>query len=167
MNYQGSFHHTLILSGNNHNRKILSKLKNGKATKFKKPLTLAKTPKLYIIKMENEIIYVGYTSQSISSRLNYGLKANGNKGYYGYKWKNAKDKFELFVFVFEKTLSGNKTLDKQVIEKIEAIEAELVFLIRENDGNWPKFQNEIHFHYNQSVRAKNIAKNIYRYITEN
>jgi hypothetical protein len=44
-------------------------------------------------------------------------------------------------------------------EPIEAIEGELVFLIRQRTGDWPRYQNEIHF--TNSAAAKKIAVKIY------
>jgi len=42
---------------------------------------------------------------------------------------------------------------------MEAIEAELVYFIREKTGNWPKYQMEIHFH-RASEEEKQIAMSI-------
>ena len=166
MNYQGPYHYSIILTGPENQRSILSRLKDGKITSFQNPTTVAKRPKLYMVKIKDEIVYVGYTSQSISSRLVYGLKANGKNGYHGYKWKHEIDQVELFVFVFDKLLTGNKNLDKPDKEFVEAIEAELVFKIRTETGKWPKWQNEIHFNNVSQKLVRGMAEKMYEYVNE-
>ena len=44
-------------------------------------------------------------------------------------------------------------------EQVEAVEAELVYYIREKTGQWPKYQMEIHFH-GATESEKEIAKSI-------
>ena len=123
---------------------------NGKKfNHFIAPDTKAGMPKLYMVKNGREIFYVGITSQGISSRLRYGFKAAGEKGYYGYKWKDKITEAELLVWCF----SGSTP------KHIEAIEAELVYFIREKTGRWPKYQMEIHFH-GASESEKQVAKSI-------
>jgi len=85
----------------------------------------------------------------IRTRLRYGFKAAGEKGYYGYKWKDKITEAELLVWCF----SGSTP------KHIEAIEAELVYFIREKTGQWPKYQMEIHFH-GASESEKQVAKSI-------
>ena len=82
------------------------------------------------------ICYVGITSQSMSSRLRIGFIDNGHYGYHGYKWKDRLEQAELLIWTFP-------DLKK---ECVEAIEAEMVYYIRNRTGNWPKYQMEIHFH---------------------
>lgn len=166
MNYQGPYHYSIILTGSDKQRTILSCLQNGRITNFKQPTTIAKRPKLYAVKIKDEIVYVGYTSQSISSRLVYGLKADGRNGYHGYKWKQEADQLELFVFVFDKLLTGDKELDKKNKEFAEAIEAELVFKIRTETGKWPKWQNEIHFNNSGGQLVRAMAGKMYEYVNE-
>lgn len=122
---------------------------NGNALKkFHERLTKSNIPKIYIVKDDSQYLYIGTTTQSLSSRFRYGLKATGNNGYHGYKWKS-KESVQLFAWCFEKY---NKL-------EMESIEAELVFLIRLKTGMWPLMQNEIHFnnHFNE---AKKIAEQI-------
>lgn len=166
MNYSGPYRHKLILSGSEENRAIASILKEGKQVRFTAPLTKSKVPKIYVIKIAGEVVYIGYTSQSVTSRLNYGLKANGKNGYYGYQWKDKTDEVELLVFVFERTLTGDENHDKPIIALVEAIEAELVYKFRENNGEWPKYQNEIHFNNSDRNRVLGITEYIYKYMTE-
>ncbi|MCA4783140.1 hypothetical protein IF125_12895 [Empedobacter stercoris] len=139
---------------------------DGNPIRFSAPLTKNKVPKIYVMKIAGEIVYIGYTSQSITTRLNNGLRANGKTGYHGYKWKNEIDQMELLVFVFDATLTDDKEQNKPIINFVEAIEAELVFQHREQTGNWPKFQHEIHFNNWDRDRVLEISKHIYRSITE-
>ena len=120
-----------------------------KLNHFIAPDTNAGIPKLYIVKNGSEIFYVGITSQGISSRLRYGFKAAGEKGYYGYKWKDKITEAELLIWSFP-----NRTQ-----KHVEAIEAELVYFIREKTGKWPKYQMEIHFH-GTSESEKQVARSI-------
>lgn len=125
------------------------KLDGKKVNTFKKPVTDKDVSKLYVVKHRSKIIYVGFTSQGIRNRLRYGLKAEGKRGYHGYQWKNLSN-VNLLVWCFP-----GKTY-----KRIEAIEAELVYLIRKDTGQWPKCQTEIHFH-NTSGNEIKEAKMIF------
>jgi predicted GIY-YIG superfamily endonuclease len=107
-----------------------------------------KLPKLYIIKRGKEIYYVGITTQDIRKRLRYGLSATGKQGYHGYKWK-VQNTVEILIWCFP----GDTR------EHVEAIEAELVYFIREKTGKWPKYQMEIHFH-GASESERKVARSI-------
>jgi hypothetical protein len=93
---------------------------------------------------------VGITSQSMSTRLRIGFKADGKTGYWGYKWKNELTNAELYIWSFP-------SKDK---EYIEAIEGELVYYLREQTGKWPKHQMEIHFHPDVTKEQSDIAKTL-------
>lgn len=119
--------------------------------------------KLYVILSGKEIWYVGEAHSSMQVRVQRGfsayrhLKKHKSKrgGYGGYKWieEFAKKKSaRVHVFVFDKKYDDDRTA-------IEAIEGELVFLIRQRTGAWPRYQNEIHF--TNSAAAKKIAAGIY------
>jgi len=112
--------------------------------------------KVYAISTENEIVYVGSSKQPIRSRIDGALKANGDRGYRGYAWKNSEQKLNLDVWTFEayKLIKGSRCINA------ETIEAEVVFLIRLREGNWPKHQTEIHFH-KASEEHKQFASKIY------
>ena len=166
MEFSTPYNFKLTLSGPENKRGITLKIKDGKEVKFSHPLTKKKLPKIYVIKIKGELVYIGYTSQSITSRLNYGFKINGENGYYGYKWRNISEEIELMVFVSEKALTGDKDEDKKTINFVEAIEAELVFKFREKTGNWPKYQNEIHFNNESRKLVLVLAKKIFTYIIE-
>jgi len=139
-------------------RKIISlekKDKKGKMVrikKFKRPVTENKLPKIYVIKDKSNAVYVGVTSQSIRNRLRYGLESRGKGGYHGYQFKDL-DKINLFVFCFNKTDA----------RRIEGIEAEIVYLIRNKTGDWPKYQTEIHFH-KTAGRERRTARSIYEIV---
>ncbi len=117
--------------------------------KFSPPASSNGQLKLYVIKSGAEVIYAGITSQSLRARLRWGFHANGEQGYYGYKWKNLNI-VEMLVWYFP----GAK------LSSIEPVEAELAYLVRHRTGNWPKYQMEIHFHQS-SKRDKELAEAIY------
>ena len=115
---------------------------------FSKPVTLSKTPKLYVVRsMNKKVLYVGYADQSITNRMRYGLYPKYQKGYNGYGWMMQAE-VELLIWVFEPFKTGLKKGDKEYDtykRSIECIEAEIVFYIREETKEWPQFQREIHF----------------------
>tara|TARA_R100000687_G_C6418645_1_gene149881 strand:- start:151 stop:663 length:513 start_codon:yes stop_codon:yes gene_type:complete len=165
MKYSKPYCYTLFLSGGSDKRVITKKTCDGNPTKFRRPVTLNKTPKIYLLKAGEKIVYVGYASQSIGTRLGQGIRAGGLNGYHGYKWKQ-QDELELFVFVFDQELKGTKHKDdKPFVLLAEAVEAELVYKVREATGKWPEFQNEIHFNNLQIKLAKEIAEDMYDQVT--
>jgi hypothetical protein len=124
---------------------------NGKITDhFITPDTKAGIQKLYVLKNSKELYYVGVTSLSMSARLRIGYRAKGQHGYHGYKWIGKISKAELLVWCFTK---GHWC-------RAEAIEGELVYLVRNRTGKWPKYQMEIHFHPDASDKEKQIAENL-------
>ncbi|MBT9137995.1 MAG: hypothetical protein DDT31_00539 [Syntrophomonadaceae bacterium] len=128
------------------NRKIASiEMSGHKVKSFTPPDTKNKLPKLYVVKSGSEVIYVGVTSQSIQSRLRYGLKAQGKGGYHGYKWKDLSE-VDILIWHFP-----NESRDY-----VEAVEAELVYLFRKCTGKWPKHQMEIHFHNTSEDEIKAV-----------
>ncbi|WP_057936266.1 hypothetical protein [Algoriphagus resistens] len=116
-------------------------------------LIRSRQPKIYVIKSEEDFLYVGYASQSLITRLNQGFRANGKNGYHGYKWKKL-EKVEVHVFVFP-ILADTPAKESRLF--FEAIEAELVFQIRTQTGKWPLSQNEIHFNNYFLEEAERIA----------
>lgn len=115
---------------------------------YDKPVT-QRCAKLYVVKQNKKVLYVGIALQSIANRLRNGFKAKGIGGYYGYKWKDLKGNLDLLVWSFP----GEK------LESIEAVEAEVVFAIRQHTGMWPSFQTEIHFHA-PTKKERFLAKKI-------
>lgn len=137
-----------------------SLIKIGKMKKrhFTKPET-SNVQKLYVLHNSKNILYVGITSQKMSSRIRSGLKSKGQEGYYGYPWKHRRDWMTLSIWHIEK----NK-YDLTIKSEFETIEAELVFLTRKNSGQWPIEQSEIHFQASNRFQRKLVSK-IYREIT--
>jgi hypothetical protein len=114
-------------------------LSNSPRTRFHAPDTKV-CPKLYVIMKNRDIHYVGITNRPMSARINFGLKANGNRGYHGYQWKNLDGDLRLLVWSFYRNRG------KKFMRKIETIEAEFAFLVRNCTGRWPLSQTEIHFY---------------------
>jgi len=134
------------------NKKIVSiELNGSKVGSFLRPVTKGKLAKLYVIKSKGQVLYVGLAFQSIRSRLRYGLEAQGKGGYHGYKWKDLRE-VDVLIWCFPR---------EKKLSRIEAIEAELVYLIRKNTGKWPAYQTEIHFH-NVSKDEKDLAEGIFK-----
>ncbi len=154
-------HYSLSIRGSEKTRRLLHKKKNGKVVNFRKPLTNTQHPKIYVITKNSEILYVGYSSQSITSRITHGLRSEGKRGYHGYGWKQHDD-VELFVFVLE-PFSGIEKQDKKAKHFAEAIEAELVFLVRTKTDKWPACQNEIHFNNDSPTKARALAAQMFEY----
>ncbi|MCG9791159.1 hypothetical protein [Flavobacterium algicola] len=126
--------------------------------------------KLYIIHFENDFLYVGEAYTSIKTRFqrgctsfNYFIRNKKTRGgYKGYKWldkvNNLKRNLTVSVVVFNEEYDSKRHF-------IEAIEGELVYLIRQKSGYWPKFQNEIHF--SNCDGAKEIAEDIRKKVFNN
>lgn len=123
--------------------------------------------KIYIVKYENDFLYVGMAKQNIRARFSGSFRAFTKKkengvseygGYSGYKWiedfQKSKKELDLFVFPFVDKFTDNDKLF------IEAIEAEIVYLIRKETQRWPLKQHEIHFHNIEGT--KEIAQIIYQ-----
>lgn len=119
---------------------------------FHNRLTKPGIPKLYILKDQKNYLYVGVTIQSLTARFRSGLDAVGKHGYHGYKWRD-KAMVQLFVWSFV-------GLSKKQIENIES---ELVFVIRQQTGQWPINQTEIHFN-NEYEPGKFIAKELFTFM---
>jgi len=114
-------------------------------------------PKIYTVIENNKILYVGMTCQPVRKRLYAAINANGNHGYYGYKFKHL-DKLIIDIWIIcDSNAFGNSSLNKT---ELETIEAEVAFLVRNIDGNWPRNQNEIHFHESGNYHRK-LAKLIF------
>lgn len=100
-------------------------------------LAAAKEPKLYVASSQGEPIYVGITRQPVGTRLRYGWRANGRKGYYGYAWRHEFPQVDLDIWCHTNAIDRD-------CRDVETVEAEIVYLIRKV-GDWPRFQTEIHF----------------------
>jgi hypothetical protein len=114
--------------------------------------------KIYIVHKKSKIVYVGSTTQAVRSRLYGALRATGQSGYYGYKWKDLKG---LTIDVWSlPSLDKLKDNKKRKIE-LETVEAEIAYITRHKDNNWPTCQNEIHFHPSKKLQ-RDIAQKIYK-----
>lgn len=113
--------------------------------------------KIYVIHRAGEIIYVGHTTQKVGSRITQSQNAKK----YRYKWLSAEyPEVELSVFLFP------EPTDCESLKHYgESIEAELVYLVREQTKSWPAAQNEIHFNNAHPVQARLEAEKIYRCLT--
>ncbi|MBK6901740.1 MAG: hypothetical protein IPH04_02695 [Saprospirales bacterium] len=134
----------LRLSGERNTRKVEEIWMQGKQiSQFLKPATLPQTPKIYIIQKALEILYIGYTRQSISSRLRFGLDPRHQVNYHGYSWMN-RDEVNLRVWVFQ-SFTENEKENEELKRAVQNLEAELVYFVRNHTGQWPADQREIHF----------------------
>lgn len=127
---------------------------------FTRPATIRGVAKLYTLSEGGALIYVGIAQQPMSSRLNFGFKANGKSGYHGYKWKNLQQRLRLSVW----TASHEGIY--LALRELETVEAEVAFLCRHKSGQWPMYQHEIHF-YHSEERHREAAKKIYRHAITN
>ena len=144
--------------------------------KFSVPVS-REGPKLYIISNGTEPIYVGGTNRPMGERLRAGFQSNGRNGYSGYLWRHYLSKAALDVWPLEfkeedyeavksdpsamRTCSNWERLRNILIE---AVEAEVVFLLRKRYDQWPRYQTEIHFQ--QSLGAhRRAAETIVNYYT--
>lgn len=150
-NKHSPFVYKLMLHGAKKKRSIKEKLLKNKPVHFTSPVTLNKTPKLYIIrntKGKKNVLYVGYADQGIGTRMRYGLNPKHQKNYHGYGWM-LEDEVELLVWVFQpfkdKSKQENEHYNNLLKKSVECIEAEVVFYVRKITGEWPESQTEIHF----------------------
>lgn len=105
---------------------------------FQTPATLV-CPKIYVVTESRGIHYVGITNRPMAARLNFGLRATGAHGYYGYRFRKIRRPLRLYVWSFPKTRG------KMFLRQLETVEAEFAFLTRKRTGKWPISQTEIHF----------------------
>jgi hypothetical protein len=106
---------------------------------FSKPSTVRGLAKLYTVSDAGVLLYVGIAQQPMSSRLKFGFNASGKGGYHGYKWKGLKQRLALSVWT---AAIGGKSAP---LREMETVEAEVAFRCREQSGQWPAYQHEIHF----------------------
>ena len=96
--------------------------------------------KLYVVSDGNRPVYVGSTRQEIRKRLYRGFQASDGRGGKGYPWRH---------HLKQATISIWRAEGEEGPDWIETVEAEVVFLIRQEYGQWPEHQIEIHFHPSQ------------------
>ena len=107
----------------------------------------SKVPKLYVVSNNGIPVYVGITKQSMCNRLRMGFQASGESGYHGYAWRRHLKSVDLDIWYDEDDV-------ERKMKDVEAVEAELVYLIRKNLDQWPKYQTEIHFHQSTPAHRK-------------
>ena len=124
--------------------------------KFSKPCTIRGLAKLYTVSHAGTLIYVVIAEQPMSSRLNFGFKANGEGGYHGYKWKQLQQRLQLAVWTGQ--VDGKPVSSHDM----ETVEAEVAFICRRDSSQWPAYQHEIHFHQSLAWHRA-AAERIYRH----
>lgn len=117
-------------------------------------IAVSDKPKLYIASINDRPVYVGITKQPMRNRLRLGWNAKGESGYYGYKWREGGGQANLDIWAHDNAEGRNE-------RDIETVEAEVVFLIRQQ-GQWPEFQTEIHFYPFAEVHRR-VAAEIFQH----
>ncbi|MBW9066099.1 hypothetical protein JNB71_22585 [Rhizobium herbae] len=120
-------------------------------------LTSSKQPKLYIFSRDNKPIYVGATVRPMGERLRVGWQAQGEGGYHGYGFRLEGDAVDLDVWVDTDPVR-ERAEGKRSGSDIETIEAEVVYLLRHRNGQWPAFQTEIHFYQSDPDHHREAEK---------
>jgi len=124
------------------------------ACKFSGLATARGVSKLYTVSNDNSLLYVGVTRQSMAARIGYGFKANGQGGYHGYKWKLLESTLKISVW-------AAKEHDVYIpLREMETIEAEVAYVCRNQSGQWPTHQHEIHFYPSDQLH-RDAASRIY------
>lgn len=123
--------------------------------KFSGTASTQKTPKLYTVSHDGELLYVGIARRSMAARLSHGLNAVGLGGYHGYKWKFLRHRLDLSVWTAK--LNGAIV----PLQDLEIVEAEIAFFCRQA-GQWPAYQHEIHFRPSAEMH-RSAATQIYRH----
>lgn len=104
--------------------------------------------KLYAVTSPDEVLYVGATKTTFTSRLRLGHLRTTKplNGYHGYKWLrgNHARNLHLYLLSMESLMQQAPTCTPK--ELAERLESELVFAIRAATGAWHTAQHEIHFH---------------------
>jgi len=156
MHIDGEHKYTLKFTGDT-NRVIDAILIEDLAVTFHRSLKIKNIPKIYVIHQRSKIYYVGYAGQPFAARLKYGLNPKSSKGYAGYKWKN-EDEVSIIIFTFSSLDLGIPYNDQRLF--VEAVEAEVVYGIRNRTGRWPEYQNEIHFNNHNTTEVRICAEKI-------
>ncbi|MFC1595462.1 hypothetical protein ACFL3X_00945 [Gemmatimonadota bacterium] len=117
---------------------------------FIAPVTKKKSPKIYVFSSKRRVIYIGQTIQPIRDRIRQGVQADGSGGYYGYQCLREIGQVDIYIWLVKACPDDNAS------DHLECIEAEAVYLVRAISGQWPKCQNEIHFH-NTKRRHRALA----------
>ncbi|MBI5381907.1 MAG: hypothetical protein HZA31_08410 [Opitutae bacterium] len=119
---------------------------------FEAPASTDKLSKIYALVDGQTVLYVGMTGQPMANRLRGAFQAAGETGYYGYKWKALGHAIVLLIWILPDLFPRH--------EDREAVEAEVIFEIRNQLGYWPRWQNEMHF-WNAQSTTRAIAQKIF------
>lgn len=133
-------------------------VEKARTVRFSKPASSSDAGKVYTLSRQGRLLYVGVAMQRMSARLWNGFAASGKGGYHGYKWKDLRSKLRLVVWTA--STSGKPARRRD----LETVEAEVAFLCRQRSGQWPRYQNEIHF-YSSRADHRAAAERIYSYAT--
>lgn len=129
-------------------------------------------PKLYVVSSGGMPIYVGAATKPIKDRLSDGIRPSSKRRYL-WSWSSfALEDLAVDVWAVDldcqdietmtddpnMQLAMDGTINKKPEDIIlETLEAELVLLIHQNYHQWPKYQQEIHFHKtSDALREKAI-----------
>jgi hypothetical protein len=115
-------------------------------------------PKLYVVVADERPVYVGITRQRLGARFRLGWKADGANGYHGYAFRHALTEAFVDVWYLADPPADRASADRE----IETLEAEVVFFIRQQ-GQWPAYQTEIHFHPSDERHRKTAQSIMRRY----
>jgi hypothetical protein len=119
-------------------------------------LANTKKPKLYVIAIDGEIIYVGVTKSTMRARFYGGWNANGKNGYHGYAFRHTHKQADLYVWCHEDAVERS-SLDA------ETVEAEVAYPVRKA-GQWPRGQTEIHFHPSENEHRE-LAERVVKHVS--
>jgi len=155
MNLQGPYVYVISVNGENG----YSVIGNNGVTHFVSPVT-TRGPKLYVFSHNGELIYIGQTVQGMSARIRLGFKADGTSGYWGYHWRRTLPRATLHIWCVENINEEDEP------EALECIEAEVVYMYRSINKQWPQYQTEIHFH-ESSEEHRRHASTIFQTFSDN
>ncbi len=98
---------------------------------------------IYVISDNNtgEFVYVGSSTKK-EGKTPFHTISSGLKRKYNYKFSDRQINIRVDLFTFGPLPKNN---GGTTFECIEAVEAEIVYLIRKTKGKWPTGQHEIHF----------------------
>jgi len=145
---------TLCRVGRKKYKLVLLLPQERKQLKFQTPATLPEKQKLYVVTAEGEVLYVGRTSRPMADRIRLGLRPGKRRGYHGYKWRKPIGR----LLTLRVCMTGRSK------HMTEAVEAEMVRIVRCVTGKWPEGQTEIHSH--NARGAAELAAKLYAEIMQ-
>ncbi|HAS6495878.1 TPA: hypothetical protein GRR58_24570 [Vibrio parahaemolyticus] len=94
------------------------------------------------------ILYVGQTVQPIQDRMYQGISSQD------YKWAKKSTSYDLLVWNLCGLVESESNYD------LDSIEAELAFLVRVIQNEWPTYQNSINFRWRLTSNLGNDARKV-------